>query len=286
MPQFIDINNPPENLDELLEEATPELKALEKSSLVRRLASRERVLDLTDILLTNWMPLAPSMVTELSPERVEQRKAEAARLDTRAWVFYAADLAAEEGGVKARIVLAKANKAHDRFLSKWAWPFFGDDPEHAATLRDIARGSGLRDDAEDVLRLATLFRNNPWTEIDDNGKKLDKAYIHKAGADAAKQLNYLRNRAANPARKLADAAYSLWFADYDEIMQLGRYLTRRQPDSIERFPGVRELPSGGGGAAPAEEPADEELDELDDDEDLVDEDADADAEAEKVTEGA
>lgn len=42
---------------------------------------------------------------------------------------------------------------------------------------------------------------------------------------------------------MADSVYTLWYLDYDELMQLGRYFTRRQSDSLERFPGVRELPS-------------------------------------------
>ena len=44
-----------------------------------------------------------------------------------------------------------------------AKPLFGDDPIHAQTLRDISRGTGRRDDADDVLRLVTLFSES-WAE--------------------------------------------------------------------------------------------------------------------------
>jgi hypothetical protein len=48
-------------------------------------------------------------------------------------------------------------------------------------------------------------------------------------------------RVRNPARRLADAAYSQWFHDYTQLMHLGRYLSRDEPDVVIRFPGVREL---------------------------------------------
>lgn len=46
----------------------------------------------------------------------------------------------------------------------------------------------------------------------------------------------------NPARKLADSAYLLWRNDYNDLMQLGRYLTWTESDSTQRFPGIHEPP--------------------------------------------
>jgi hypothetical protein len=69
--------------------------------------------------------------------------------------------------------------------------------------------------------------------------------LDEAATDAAMQLDYLRSPKRNPARKLADTAYAMWYFDYDELMQLGRYLTRREGDSRVRFPGVREALAGG-----------------------------------------
>ena len=277
MPVYIDITAPPDDLDKLVEDATPDLEALDNQRMVRRLASRERALQLSDIMLTSWSTMAELIDVEVSPPRAELRKAELARLDARAWVFYALDLAADDvhGNVnrKKRNALAKAVKVHDKFLFKWATAFFGDDPNHAMTLRDISRGTGLRDDAEDVLRLVSLYLNNPtsWNEIQVGDKKLDNAYLKSAHADATKQLDYLRSGMSNPIRILADAAYSLWFFDYDELMQLGRYLTRRQPDSKLRFPGVRELPTF---LEAVEEEEEDEDDGLVEDDELVEEEDD------------
>jgi hypothetical protein len=246
MPQDINTNSP-EDLEKLLLSATEELEAMKPELFVRRVVSRGRAVELSEFMRASWAPLLPLIDKELAPERAEQRKAEFKRLDTRAWVHYAADLAAEEVdsnvNKKHRKLLAKEVKDEDQFLMGWATLLFGSDPGHAATLRDISRGTGLRDDAEDVVRLVKLFRAN-WSKIKNKQKYVTKAYLDKAAADSARQLSYLRDGMANPARKLADAAYSLWYYDYDELMQLGRYLTRREEDSTLRFPGIRELPAG------------------------------------------
>lgn len=104
------------------------------------------------------------------------------------------------------------------------------------------------------MRLVKLFRAN-WAQIEGQQKFVTKEYLATAAAEATKQLDLIRNDEENPARKLADAAYSLWYYDYNEAMLLGRYLTRRDPDSIYRFPGVRPLmTSKGSGSADEAEP--------------------------------
>ncbi|MFO7566269.1 MAG: hypothetical protein R6X02_26740 [Enhygromyxa sp.] len=244
MPGQIDIHSPPDDLDKLFESSKAKLEAFNMRLAVRRTVTRARVLELTDRMLDSWAPMVSWIEQVFAPEYAAQRKAELERLDTRAWVFYAADLAAEEQSAntsrKARLALAQTVAEHDRFLFKWATPFFGDDPEHQQTLRDISRGTGSRDDAEDVVRLVQLFRAN-WKQIEGKQKMVTEDHLARAMADATRQIDLLRNDEGNPARKLADAAYSLWYLDYDEAMQLGRYLVRREPDAIQRFPGVRPL---------------------------------------------
>ena len=266
---------PPEALNKLLAAAKDELKAYKPSKRVTRLVTRQRVVDLTEIQLNSWAPMVDLLDQVLAPAYAEQRKLELKRLDTRAWVYYAAELAAE--GPNSNLTKAQAAKLaievakHDRYLFGWAVPMFGSDPTHAATLRDISRGSGKRDDAEDVERLVTLFSDN-WDQVKDN-PWVTKAYLDNAATDAAKQLDYLRNRAKSPARKLADAAYALWYADYDELMHLGRYLTRREEDSRVRFPGVREEMTFSGGAEVA---AGEEVEDEGQDSEVEDEDSEED----------
>ncbi|MFO7566570.1 MAG: hypothetical protein R6X02_28260 [Enhygromyxa sp.] len=194
-------------------------------------------------MLGSWSGLVGQLDEQLAPARVEERKQQLGRLDRRAWIFYAADFSAEEinsnTAKKERRELARAVTEHDRFLFKWALPIFGDDPEYAQTLADISRGTGARDDAEDVLCLVAMFREN-WAQVEGQ-TMVTKERIDQAVADATTQLDLLRNGQVNPARKLADAAYSAWYHDYNELMQLGRYLGRGEPDLTERFPGVREM---------------------------------------------
>lgn len=239
----IDIAVPPENLGELFEQAVPELESVEPSSFVLRVVTRPRVLALSNHLLDSWAPMVDQIDEVLAPAPAEQAKVALMRLDTRAWVFYAADMRAGEihanKARKQRRALAKLVASHDRFLFKWAKVLFGDDPEHAATLRDISRGTGQRDDAEDVMRLVNLYREN-WDQVKDLQKAVTKIRLEQALADATQQLDNLRNGVPNRPRQLADAAYSLWHADYTELMQLGRFLTWRDSDSWERFPGIRE----------------------------------------------
>lgn len=201
-----------------------------------------------------------------SREPASLRKKQLAGLDNRAWVFYAADLIAEDldsSTSKAeRAVLAKAVREHDAKLMTWANPCFGDDPVLAATLRDISRGTGRRDDAEDVVRLVRMFKAN-WARAEARQKEITKDFLKTASADARKQLAILASQSNDPARKLADSAYALWQSDYNDLMQLGRYLTWTEDDSTQRFPGIHEPAKGGGGSEVAEaaEEAEEELDE-------------------------
>lgn len=283
MPNSIDMTNPPDNLAELIELAMPELENFDHSLQVRRIISRARVLQLNEVLLTSWTERIHLIDEELSADRAKQRKDALNRLESRAWVYYGTDIRAEEirsnKARKERLKLAKTVAEHDHFLLGWAWPLLGSDPENAVTLRDISRGTGRRDDAEDVIRLVDLYRDH-WSEIKDMQKAVTEARLNQAQADATKQLDYLRNGAGNPARKLADAAYSLWYVDYTDLMRLGRYLTWNDPESIQRFPGVKEAgnTSSKAGSNKADqkdnEPADE-ADELDTDSKEQDDDANA-----------
>jgi hypothetical protein len=283
MDEYIDNTPPPEDLQKLLDEATPELLAYKPPKRVKRSVTRKRVVVLTDIIVESWAPLADFLDEELSPARAEQRKAELARIDNRAWIYYAADIAAGErhsniGAAEAAKLAITVNE-HDHYLLGWATPMFGKDPRHAATLRDISRGHGRWDDADDVQRLVTLFRSN-WDQVKEN-PWVTEEYLDTAAADAAKQLDYLRSRKNNKARRLANAAFAMWYFDYNELMKLGRYLARDDDDWRERFPGVRELATGSGAAADDEDLEDEGLE----DEDVADEDDDVPDEEDDENEG-
>jgi hypothetical protein len=257
----------PFDLDKLFQEARPELDAVDSAQFVHRVVLRARVVELTDITLRSWAPLVEQLDRLLMPHVAKQRKAELGQLHRRAWVFYAADLAAEElRADTSRLhlrALAKVVGEHDRFLFKWATPIFADHPVHGPTLRDISRGAGRRDDAEDVLRLVALFRDQ-WDAVKEQVPAVIVERLDQAAADATEQLAALAGSGASPLRKLADAAYTLWYRDYDEVIALGRYLSRREADARDRFPGVRNP-----GTRRSSE-LDDELEELDEELDVDD----------------
>lgn len=290
MDEELDNTPPLEDLQILFESALPELEAYKAPKRAHRVVTSKRVVELTDIMRDSWAPMVDLIDEELSPARADERKKQLAGLDNRAWIFFSAEMAAEEPGSNLSVVQAaklavKVNQ-HDRKLMGFGKALFGSDPGHARTLRSISRGTGRWDDAKDVNRLVILFRKN-WEQVKEN-PWVTKEYLVTAAADAAKQLDYLRSRKKNKARNLADAAYAMWYFDYTELMKLGRYLARDDDDWRVRFPGVREAFSSGG-AVPVAAEEDEDLEdeeefedeeELDDEEELEDEEAE-DEEAEE-----
>lgn len=239
----------PANLSKLLDDARPALAQLDASTLAQRKISRGRVRELTGVLLPSFAAIDEQLDVELNDERAATRRKEAAGLDLRAWVCFAADLEAD--GVFAdtvkqrRDALAVRVAAHDRTLFKWAKPLFEDD--HAETLADIQRNNGRRDAAEDVLRLVKLFRDNWAAAAGKSG--ITQAYLDEAALDATTLLDLLRPSKLNPARDLAARAYTAWATDYNQLMELGRYLTRDEADSATRFPGIHSV--SGRASAPA-----------------------------------
>jgi hypothetical protein len=237
----------PHNIDKLLDEARPALAAMNGKQLAARKISRDRVLELTGVLLSNFPPIDEQLEVELSPERAVTRREQAVGLKLRAWVYVAADLQADElfsDTIKQeRDALAVSVAAHDQMLMKWAIPLFDDNPQHVETLRDIQRKTGRRDDAEDVLRLVRLFRDN-W-KLAEGNKKLTLKMLDTAATEAATQLELLESSKANPARDVAARAYTAWAVDYGELVAMCRYLTRHDEDSVARFPGIHSAANPG-----------------------------------------
>lgn len=249
---------PPSNLSKLLDNARPELAAMDSGKVGPRKVLRNRVLQLTDILLPSFAALDKQLDVELHADRAATRRKQAAGLKTRAWVCFAADLQADEVSANTikqrRDELATLVTGHDRTLFKWASPLFDSDPTHREILRDIQRGTGRRDDAEDVLRLAKLFRDN-WA-MAEGKTMITQELLDAAASDATALLDLLEPGKLSPARDLAMRAYSAWREDYNELVALGRYLSRANADADARFPGIHSAATGASGAAVVEEDGD------------------------------
>ncbi|MDI1481429.1 hypothetical protein [Polyangium sp. y55x31] len=230
-------------MNELFETRRPALLSLPEDILLRPRISRERAARLTGILRREFEPLLPLLPSELSASRASERAADFAALEPNQLVFYAADLAVETpwtSDQKARRseLVAKV-RSHDETLFGWAKPAFRAHKEASAILADIQRGRGIRDDADDTLRLVSLFRSH-WAAV--NGKTpITQAELETAEAEATELLQILDGGDDPPKgspRDLRRRAYTAWHRSYAEIFHLGRYLSRHDPAALQRFPAI------------------------------------------------
>lgn len=228
------------NVKELLEKAKPGLLAIPADQIVRRTITPDRVLSLTKVMHASWQELQDVLDQELHEHKAKLRKDQIASLRGFARVFYVAELIARDLTANTNKIsadeLAITVKRFDRQLYKWADPLFGDDPIKAATLRDIARGRGKRDDANDVLRLTKMFRDN-WSSA--KGKtEITEELLDQAEAAAQQQLELLSGELPNAAKDLSARAYTVWYQCYVQLRRLAFYLFGHLPDAAQRFPGL------------------------------------------------
>src|SRR5262245_49149374 len=158
----------PRKMNELFEAAKPKLLLLPAETLLRPRITRERASSLTAILRREFQSLLSALDSELSSARAAERKADYEALEPNLLVFYAADLAVETPWTSAqkarRNELVRNVRHHDETLSGWAVPVFRKNKEAKRVLADILPGRGIRDDADDTVRIVALFRKY-WDSV-------------------------------------------------------------------------------------------------------------------------
>ena len=141
----MDLDSP--KITDIFEAAKPDLMVIPASSLERPRISRERALYMTRALRREMEPVISQLSAELSAERAKERKADYDQLETRAYVYYASDLAIETPWTSdkktRRKELVRRVREHDRHLSSWAIPVFRKDDKARAAVAAILRGRGL-----------------------------------------------------------------------------------------------------------------------------------------------
>ena len=119
-----------------------------------------------------------------------------------------------------------------------------DHPTLAPLVADIRKGRGHEDAADDLVRLADLWKNN-WKDAEGRSK-ITLEMIQRAANDGARFLAHL-DKQPTPT-KLQQAALhrqKAWsFLDeaLTEVIDTGRYLFRKQ-DPLTRYPGLQSSPS-------------------------------------------
>lgn len=164
-----------------------------------------------------------------------------AGLKRRAQIYYGADLKlANQLGPAAnaeRLRLMAVNRSNDKRFMPWVEAIYGAHPVLGPVVADIRRGTGPRDDAEDVERQGDLLlRPLP----DGIALPFSADEIKAATRDAAAYLSLVQHGSPLIAEgeRLRRLAYAGPYADYNEIRAFGLLLDRFAPDVAERFPGL------------------------------------------------
>jgi hypothetical protein len=230
----------PQKINELLDAAKASLLALPADSLLRPRISRERALYMTSILRRELLPVIALIPEELSAARAAERQVDYDELEQRAFVFFAADMAIEdpwpsEKKTRRRELVSRVRE-HDRHLSSWAIPVFRKNDDARAAVASILRGKGLRDDAEDTLRLVDLFRRT-WDEVKGQ-VPITLEQLAEAESEAEELILLIGTFDSDQRGSLRDIrkrAFTAWLKPYKEVYHLALYLLRGDPGALQRL---------------------------------------------------
>ncbi|MEM1008793.1 MAG: hypothetical protein AAGJ35_07270 [Myxococcota bacterium] len=101
-------------------------------------------------------------------------------------------------------------------------------------LSDIRQGSGQRDTADDVQRLATIYRER-WKEVDGR-IGFTKEDIDAAEKLAVRLIEILSDDNADEALELRNRAWSHWYQTCQEVHFAGRYIHRFHSEKTQLYP--------------------------------------------------
>jgi len=113
-----------------------------------------------------------------------------------------------------------------------------NDPDIKETLKEIREGSGLRDLAEDLQRLAALFLDN-WSDVQGRSE-ITHQDLESAEQTALDVLDIVLLDEQKEALLIRNRVFALFQQAYAEACETGRFLYRNTPkEAAERYPGLR-----------------------------------------------
>lgn len=128
---------------------------------------------------------------------------------------------------------ADALRTWDARLYPWAWAAFHQQPTLRPLLDDIRRGTGTRDDADDVHRLVLMILTH-WP--DPSTLPYPRADLEAAAALATRYLALERTAAdSSSERQLRDRAFGVLSAHFFELRYAAIALTR--DEAMPKMPG-------------------------------------------------
>lgn len=103
-------------------------------------------------------------------------------------------------------------------------------------LSDIRQGGGQRDVADDLQRLADLFRSR-WDEAKGRSE-IEESDVGGAAKLALKLLDQVLQDDQAEALDLRNKAWAHWYENYIELYAAGRYVHRHNPEQSTLYPSL------------------------------------------------
>ena len=173
---------------------------------------------------------------ELPPVLLQQLP-QAARAARYAFLQLATTAASTPAAKVSLALIQQAAALRARMLAVCEY-LLGDQPEHAAELRDIRHGQGYQDLADDLTRLAALYdreaavvRQDPKNYSAGDHKQartLAARILAEVAASAPTAAADAQGGKVPAARDAAYRAFALLARYYDEVAAAGRYLLRHE----------------------------------------------------------
>jgi hypothetical protein len=232
----------PKEMETLLQQWKSTFTKISDEELQRVQVDGERAMELSLHLLKNFDSITGELDKQLSPALSKQTRQMLKEFESVTKAFYAAEILRDQKltSVEATQLaeLREKVRVHDDELFSWAWVLFRHKEGIRDLLTEIRAGRGFRDDAEDVLRLVKLYREQ-WSTI-----KAKSPYSEKELTTAAEEATQLltlwqKTQGSKPeSHKLFRQGFVVWSRMYDELKAVGRFVARSNENIEERFPKI------------------------------------------------
>ncbi|MEO1266553.1 MAG: hypothetical protein AAFX99_00550 [Myxococcota bacterium] len=227
----------------ILDNRIQTLWAMANSDVIPARINRRQAWAMTQHVLGEFETLQTRAVwkKEYAPDRVAVIEDALSQVQDDAMALAMAELRRESAQATTQMPpveeLQRKVRKYDSKLMVWALALSDDDEGNdEAIIADIRSGRGSRDDAEDVIRLATLLR--PKVAQITGQSALTQEQLAAAEADATTLLSSLNAAKASKERTpqdLVNRAYTVWHRHYMILIRTGRDQTfEDQPE--RRFP--------------------------------------------------
>lgn len=179
-----------------------------------------------------------------------------AKVAWAAWYCRAQALSesAASGGDRVPAEVIDAESERKQRMMKALDYNLGHLPEVANDLASIRAGSGYKDLASDLTRLANLYEKHA-DELADDKRWYRRTDLEDARKGARKIIDALAPRGDGSWARMQSRTWTLLLESYEEVRGAMRWLRRHDPDVDDQFPSLYAAARGGGRARkPAESP--------------------------------